>query len=101
MLVDPDRTSQALFAASIPNKSHEDDQILRAQEWVEAHYRENIKMVVLAGKSRTSLRQFNRRFRAATGETAVEYLQHTRVEAATILLITTGQTFDGIAAMVG
>ena len=101
MLVDPDRTSQAAFAAFIPNKDHEDDEILRVQEWIEERYRDNIKMEVLAKKSGTSLRQFNRRFKAATGQTAVKYLQHTRVEAAKILLATTNQAFDEIAATVG
>ena len=101
MLVDPDRTSQAAFAAFIPKKDHEDEEILRAQERIEDRYRENIKMEVLAKESGTSLRQFNRRFKAATGETAVKYLQHTRVEAAKILLVTTTQAFDEVAPNVG
>ena len=48
-----------------------------------------------------SLRQFNRRFKSATGETAVKYLQHTRVEAAKVLMVTSGGAFDEIAPMVG
>lgn len=101
MLVDPDRTSQAIFAAFIPKKDHEDNEILRAQETIEGGYKENIKMDVVAKQAGMSLRQFNRRFKSATGETAVKYLQHTRVEAAKVLLVTSGRAFDEIAPMVG
>jgi len=101
MLVDPDRSSQAVFASFIPQKDHEDHEILLAQELLEQKYKENIRMEALAQLIGTSLRQFNRRFKSATGETAVKYLQHTRVEAAKILLVTTVQAFDQIAPMVG
>ena len=101
MLVDPDRSSQAVFASFIPQKDHDDHEILRTQELIERRYKENIKMEVLAQQVGTSLRQFNRRFKSATGETAVKYLQHTRVEAAKILLVTNRKAFDEISAMVG
>ncbi|MCP5073044.1 MAG: helix-turn-helix domain-containing protein [Rhodobacteraceae bacterium] len=101
MLVDPDRRSQATFAAFIPKKDHQDDEILQAQELIESGYKENIKMETLAKHAGTSLRQFNRRFKSATGETAVKYLQYTRVEAAKILLVTTHHAFAEIAPMVG
>lgn len=101
MLVDMGRASQSPFAVFIPNKDHEDEEVLQAQEWIEANYRQSIKMEVLAKKAGISLRQFNRRFRSATGETAVKYLQHTRVEASKVLLVTTRQTFDDISPMVG
>jgi transcriptional regulator GlxA family with amidase domain len=101
MLVDPDRSSQAVFASFIPQKDHDDHEILRAQEIIERRYKEHIKMETLATQANTSLRQFNRRFKSATGETAVKYLQHTRVEAAKILLVTSAHTFDEIAPLVG
>jgi len=101
MLVDPDRSSQAVFASFIPQKDHDDHEILRAQELIERGYKENIKMEMLAKQAGTSLRQFNRRFKSVTGETAVKYLQHTRVEAAKILLVTNRKAFDEISAMVG
>jgi transcriptional regulator GlxA family with amidase domain len=101
MLVDPDRMSQATFAAFIPKKDHEDNEILRAQETIEGGYKENIKMDAVAKQAGMSLRQFNRRFKSATGETAVKYLQHTRVEAAKVLLVTSGRAFEEIAPKVG
>ncbi len=101
MLVDPDRSSQTIFASFIPQKNHEDQGIRSAQELIELGYKENIKMETLAKQAGASLRQFNRRFKSATGETAVKYLQHTRVEAAKILLVTNRKAFDEIAVMVG
>ena len=101
MLVDMDRTSQAPFSMFIPNRAHEDDEILLAQDWMEKHYSDSINMEVLADKAEMSLRQFNRRFKSATGETAVKYLQQVRVEAAKTLLVTTHETFDNISPKVG
>ena len=101
MLVDFDRISQSHFAVFIPNKDHEDDEILLAQERIEANYRSGVRMEALAEKAGMSLRQFNRRFKSATGETAVKYLQHIRVEASKVLLATTDQSFDEISPKVG
>jgi len=101
MLVDMDRTSQAPFSVFLPNKEHEDEEILQAQEWIEENYKESIKMEMLAENAGISQRQFNRRFKSATGETAVKYLQYTRVEAAKILLVTTNKSFDDISPIVG
>jgi len=101
MLVDMDRTSQAQFSVFLPNKEHEDDEILQAQEWIEENYKESIKVDMLAEKAGTSVRQFNRRFKSATGQTTVKYLQHTRVEVAKVLLVTTNKSFDDISPIVG
>ena len=101
MLVDLDRMSQAPFAVFIPNKSHNDVEILTAQEWIEANYKASFPMDELAKKTGLSLRQFNRRFKSVTGETAVKYLQHVRVDASKLLLVTTEDTFDEISPTVG
>jgi len=101
MLVDMDRTSQAQFAVFLPNKEHEDAEILQAQEWIEENYQESIKIEVLADIAGISLRQFNRRFKSATGETAVKYHQYTRIEAAKILLVTTNKSFEDISPIIG
>ncbi len=101
MLVDLDRTSQSPFAVFIPNKSHDDEGVLVAQEWIEANYKESFQMSELAEKAGLGLRQFNRRFKSMTGETAVKYLQHVRVDASKLLLATTQETFDEISPKVG
>ncbi|MBT7633925.1 MAG: helix-turn-helix domain-containing protein [Rhodospirillaceae bacterium] len=101
MLVDLNRTSQAPFAVFIPNKRHNDEAMLQAQEWMEANYKKSFQMDELATKAGLSLRQFNRRFKSATGETAVKYLQQVRVDASKLLLATTQKTFDEISPIVG
>jgi len=101
MLVDMDRISQNTFAAFMPNKDHEDEEILQAQQWLESNYRDSITMEALAKRAGISLRQFNRRFKSATGQTAVKYLQHIRVEACKVLLVTTSRPFDDISPTVG
>jgi len=101
MLVDLDRKSQAPFAVFIPNKEHNDEQILYAQKWIETNYKKNFTIESLAAEVGISRRQFNRRFKSASGETALKYLQHVRVEASKVLLVTTRETFDEIAPMVG
>lgn len=101
MLVDLDRTSQTPFAVFIPNKNHSDEEMLEAQEWIEAHYKESIQIAELAMKAELSLRQFNRRFKTATGKTTVKYFQHVRVDASKMLFATTQETFDEISPKVG
>jgi transcriptional regulator GlxA family with amidase domain len=101
MLVDLDRISQAPFAVFNPEKNHSDREILKAQEWIEKNYRGSVSLEVLAEKTNMSSRQFNRRFKSATGETGIKYLQLVRVEAAKTDLINTDQSFDEISLNVG
>jgi transcriptional regulator GlxA family with amidase domain len=100
-LVDLDRVSQLPFTMFMPEKNHDDNDILDVQHWMEINYSLSVDMDLLAQNSGMSLRHFNRRFKSATGETAVKYLQLTRVEAAKQQLIKTNQSFDQIAVNVG
>ncbi len=100
-LVDLDRISQLPFAVFTPEKNHSDDEILKSQEWIEENYKDNVNLEVLAEKAGMSLRHFNRRFKSATGETGIKYLQLTRVEAAKRDLVSTNKSFDKISLNVG
>lgn len=100
-LVDLDRLSQLPFSVFMPEKNHDDSEILDIQLWMEQHYVDNVSMEMLANKVSMSLRHFNRRFKSATGETGVKYLQLTRIEAAKMALVCTSQSFDEISASVG
>lgn len=100
-LVDLDRITQLPFSVFIPEKNHNDTEILETQEWIEANYSQNLNLEVLAGKIGLSLRQFNRRFKSATGETGIKYLQQVRVEVAKRDLINTNNTFDEISINAG
>jgi transcriptional regulator GlxA family with amidase domain len=100
-LVDLDRLSQLPFTVFVPDKNHNDTEILDIQQWMEGNYQNAISMETLAKELGTSLRHFNRRFKSATGETGVKYLQLIRVEAAKKQLINTNLSFDEIAVDVG
>ncbi len=80
--VDIDRESQSAFMLFQGQKNHEDATILQAQEFIETNYADKISVDMLAGKFAIGRRSFERRFKKATGNTVVEYLQRVKIEAA-------------------
>jgi transcriptional regulator GlxA family with amidase domain len=100
-LADLDRISQAPFSVFIPEKNHSDREILKSQDWIEDNYQKSINLDILAARTGISLRQYNRRFKSATGETGIKYLQLVRIEAAKMALINTNQSFEEISHNVG
>ena len=101
LLVDPSRTSQAPYMAATFWKSHGDKEILLAQEWMEEAFRENISMEDAARYVGLSSRHFKRRFKKATNETPLNYLQQIRLEAAKKCLESTTDNIDEITRQVG
>lgn len=100
-MADLDRISQAPFSVFVPEKNHSDRGILKAQDWIEENYQKNVNLQELAARTGVSLRQFNRRFKSATGETGIKYLQLVRIEAAKMALINTDQSFEDISRNAG
>lgn len=80
--IDLDRTSQAHFAIFRGQREHEDSTILEAQTFIEQHYQDSITMEEVAQQYNMSNRNFIRRFKKATNNTPLEYLQRVKVEAA-------------------
>jgi transcriptional regulator GlxA family with amidase domain len=80
--VDIDRESQSAFMLFQGQKNHEDDEILLAQEFLEANYSAKILVDTLADKFAIGRRSFERRFKKATNNTVVEYMQRVKIEAA-------------------
>jgi len=52
------------------------------QEFIEQHYAEKISVEELASRIASSSRTFIRRFKKATHNTPIEYIQRVRIEAA-------------------
>ncbi len=77
-----DRTCQSPFFIFKGQKTHGDQVIMEAQNYIEAHITERISFEELAYKLAVSRRNFDRRFVKATGNTPVEYLQRVKVEVA-------------------
>jgi transcriptional regulator GlxA family with amidase domain len=100
-MADLDRISQAPFSVFVPEKNHNDRGILKAQDWIDENYQKNVNLQELAARTGVSLRQFSRRFKSATGETCLKYLQLVRVEAAKTALINTDQSFEDISRNAG
>lgn len=80
--IDIERNSQSPFIIFQGQKSHTDQEIREAQEYMEIHYPENITVNALCERYHLGRRTFERRFKKATSNTVVEYLQRVRVEAA-------------------
>lgn len=80
--IDIDRNSQAVFMMFNGQRGHEDKEIRRAQDFIEANFQERITVDQLAGQLAIGRRSFERRFKKATNNTVVEYIQRVKMEAA-------------------
>jgi transcriptional regulator GlxA family with amidase domain len=80
--VDIDRDSQAAFMMFTGQKNHDDAEILKTQEFIENNYQEKFSVDQLAEKFGIGRRSFERRFKKATNNTVVEYMQRVKIEAA-------------------
>ncbi|WP_315823768.1 AraC family transcriptional regulator [Paraflavitalea speifideaquila] len=80
-MIDLERRDQSPFIIFNGQKYHEDEPILQAQEYIEEHYAGKITVDQLADKVNISRRTFERRFKLATNNTVVEYIQRVKIEA--------------------
>ena len=80
--VDIDRDSQTAFAMFQGQKNHLDDAIKKAQEFIEKNIHERISVDELADKVAVGRGSFERRFKLATSNTVLEYIQRIKIEAA-------------------
>ncbi|MEO6168092.1 MAG: helix-turn-helix domain-containing protein, partial [Chitinophagales bacterium] len=80
--VDIDRKSQSAFMMFQGQKDHEDAAIKKAQEFIEANYQDKITVDQLAQMLAIGRRSFERRFKKATNNTVVGYMQRVKIEAA-------------------
>ena len=80
--IDIDRDNQGLFTIFTGQKDHNDHEILKAQLFIEENFAEKITTDDLASDVSVNRRSFERRFKEATNNTVIEYLQRVRIEAA-------------------
>lgn len=76
------RQSQLPFSVFMGQKSHADRVVQAVQSEIEERYTQKITVEALARRHALGRRSLERRFRLATGNSIVEYLQRVRVEAA-------------------
>ncbi len=80
--LDIGRSSQAVFTVFKGQKRHADEEIIRVQDYIEKNYTEKMTIDELAAIVNSGRRTFERRFRQATNNTPLEYIQRVRIEAA-------------------
>lgn len=95
------RASQAVYASFGDHQQHDDSLIKASQRWLDQHYAEAVTAEAMADKVALSRRQFNRRFKQATGLTFLSYVQAVRMEKAKYLLKITPDPIEAIALRVG
>lgn len=80
--IDIDRDSQSAFAMFKGQKDHGDKEIKKAQEYIEKNIHDRISIDELADLVAVSRRTFERRFKDATNNAVLEYIQRVKIEAA-------------------
>jgi transcriptional regulator GlxA family with amidase domain len=80
--IEIERKSQSPFAIFIGQKEHEDEPIRKAQLYIENNVGSKVSVEQLSEMFAISRRNFERRFKKATSNTPVEYLQRVKIEAA-------------------
>ncbi len=81
-LLDIGKNSQSTFMIFRGQRDHEDGEILRVQDYIEANFDEKITVDELSDEFGIARRTFERRFKKATNNTVVEYIQRVKIEAA-------------------
>jgi transcriptional regulator GlxA family with amidase domain len=80
--IDIGRDSQSAFAMFKGQKDHNDTEIKKAQDFIEKKYHDKITVDELADKFSIGRRSFERRFKKATNNSVLEYIQRIKIEAA-------------------
>ncbi len=80
--IDIDRDSQSAFAMFKGQKDHKDEAVLKVQEYIEKNIHERIMIDQLAAVATMGRRSFERRFRQATNNSVLVYIQRVKIEAA-------------------
>ncbi|WP_420320972.1 GlxA family transcriptional regulator [Flagellimonas sp.] len=99
--IDMDRVDQNQFAIFQGQKDHDDVAIKEAQSYIESNVKDKISVEELAKKYAISSRNFVRRFKKATQNTPLEYIQRVKIEAAKRSLESTEQNVNEVMYQVG
>ncbi len=80
--IDINRHSQSPFAIFTGQKTHHDEVVRKAQDYIEQNIDGKITIEELAESLAVGRRSFERRFRQATNNSVLEYIQRVKIEAA-------------------
>ena len=99
--LDIERNSQSAFIMFQGQKNHSDAPIKQAQEFIEKNISEKINVEDLAVMFAIGRRHFERRFKKATNNTPIEYIQRVKIEAAKKQFETTRNNVSEVMYNVG
>lgn len=80
--IDIDRDSQSAFAMFQGQKNHTDDAIKQAQDFIDKNIQDKITIDELANLVSLGRRSFERRFKTATNNSVLEYINRVKIEFA-------------------
>lgn len=99
--IDIDRANQSPFMMFSGQKDHEDEPIKKAQVYIEGNFHQKISVDELASMFSLSRRNLERRFKRATANTVVEYIQRVKIEAAKMSLESSRDNINEVMYKVG
>jgi transcriptional regulator GlxA family with amidase domain len=99
--IEIERESQSPFIIFQGQKEHEDEPIRKAQEFIENNFQEKITVDQLASMLAIGRRNLERRFKKATSNSVIEYMQRVKIEAAKKSLETSRENINEVMYKVG
>ncbi|WP_319805292.1 GlxA family transcriptional regulator [Hymenobacter latericus] len=99
--IDIERVSQSAFIIFKGQKEHGDEPIKKLQTYIEDNYQEKITVDQLADMLALGRRNLERRFKKATANSVVEYIQRVKIEAAKNSLESSRDTVNEVMYQVG
>lgn len=96
-----DRDNQSAFMMFTGTKEHGDEPIREAQNFIENNYKDKITVDQLASMFALGRRNLERRFKKATANTVVEYIQRVKIEAAKMSLESSSENVNEVMYKVG
>ncbi|MFL5728563.1 MAG: GlxA family transcriptional regulator [Cytophagaceae bacterium] len=80
--IEIDRYNQSAFIMFTGQRHHQDESVKKAQEFIENNFQDKTTIDQLADMLALGRRSLERRFKKATNNTVVEYIQRVKIEAA-------------------
>jgi transcriptional regulator GlxA family with amidase domain len=100
-LLQPHAEGQLPYRPLVRPLPHSDSKVRACELWLGKHFREGSAVARVVEYSGVPERTLKRRFKIATGQALIDYLQNLRIEEAKRLLETSGRSADEISADVG
>lgn len=99
--IEIERGTQSPFIIFNGQKEHEDEPVKKAQLFIEKNFQKRITVDELASMLALSRRNLERRFKKATANTTVEYIQRVKIEAAKMSLESSRENVNEVMYKVG